>query len=258
MALPLVGGLKSSWVCNAWLCLTWTPICLLNIFSLSLQLLLDCHASCLCPCSFFSWNVLLSLVHDLIINLAQRNLTKSSLLCNLNHFLIVSSIRMCVYICLLFLSMASTYKQPFAHSWLSEKACWTNRWRTWLFYLGNIFLTLQEEALLLLSGFIYPPPTPRPAPQRICLKNSQVWCLWLLWTTPRFLKGTFSCISAVRGTFSGEFEKLPFQDQLYWYMGLYDTVWEICHVFHGETQIAKSFERMVVCVVRIGDCCPLV
>lgn len=82
-----------------------------------------------------------------------------------------------------FVSMAPSYKQPFACSWLSEKACWTNRWRTWLFYLGNIFLTLQEEALLLLSGFIYR----LSHKECVCLKNSPVLCLWLLWATQRYI-----------------------------------------------------------------------
>lgn len=89
-----------------------------------------------------------------------------------------------------------------------------------VFYFGNIFLTCQEEALLLLSDSIYP-----LIPQRMCLSEKQPsLCLWLLWATPRSPKGTFSYISAVRGTFLEEFEKLSYQGQLYWSGGFYDVV----------------------------------
>lgn len=80
-----------------------------------------------------------------------------------------------------------------------------------VFYFGNSFPTCQEEALLLLCGSIYP----LSHKECVCLKNSPVLCLWRLWATPRFPKGTFSYISAVGGTFLEEFEKIPYQDQLY-------------------------------------------
>lgn len=127
----------------------------------------------------------------------------------------------CMSVCvsvITFVFTAPSYKQPFANNWLSEKACWTNRWRTCLFYLGIIFLTFQEEALLLLWFHL-------SSSHKLCvrLKNSPVLCLWLLWATPRFPKGTLSCISAVRGAFLEAFEKLPYQGQLYWYVDLYIT-----------------------------------
>lgn len=77
---------------------------------------------------------------------------------------------------------------------------------------GNIFLTLQEEALLFTQWFHLPPSHK----ECVHLKKSPVLCVRLLWATPRFPKGTFSCISAVRGTSLEEFEKLPYQGQLYW------------------------------------------
>lgn len=56
-----------------------------------------------------------------------------------------------------------------------------------------------------------------PMPQRMCLFEKQSSFVFVAaLATLRFPKGTFSCISAVRGTFVEEFEKLPYQGQLYW------------------------------------------
>lgn len=61
----------------------------------------DLLAACVCVIFLLA---LCCLVHDLIINLAQRNLAKRSLLCNPNHsflcvfFFIVSLIRFSVYV----------------------------------------------------------------------------------------------------------------------------------------------------------------
>ena len=90
-----------------------------------------------------------------------------------------------------------------------------------MFYLGNIFLTLQEDLVLLLNGSLYHLPHTYPT-EYVSLKNSLSLCLWPLWATPRLSKGTFSFVYAVRGTSLEEFEKLSYQDQLYWYVGLYN------------------------------------
>lgn len=86
--------------------------------------------------------------------------------------------------------------------------------------LWKYFPNTPGRATTFLSGFIY------SLSHRECvhLRNRPILCLWLLWATPRFPKGTFSCISAVKRYSFEEFEKLPHHGKLYWYVGLYDVV----------------------------------
>lgn len=81
--------------------------------------------------------------------------------------------------------------------------------------------------------------------ERVRLKNSPVVCLWLLWAIPRFPRGTFSCVSAIIGTFLEELEKLLYQGHLCWYVGLYDWEISVCPAAPGKIQMVKGFEWTV-------------
>lgn len=77
--------------------------------------------------------------------------------------------------------------------------------------LWKYFPNMPGRDTTFLNGSIYS----LSHKEYVQLKNRPVFCQWLLWATPRFPKGTFSCISSVKGYSLEEFEKLPYNGKLY-------------------------------------------
>lgn len=106
----------------------WTLICRVHIALPSLLLPPRCTASGLCRCSFLCLEC--SSLPSSCLNYQLGSETSgSSLLCRSNHNFLCefwSSLPfacVCVCMCMCFL-YPQLLVQPFAHNWLSEKACW--------------------------------------------------------------------------------------------------------------------------------------
>lgn len=77
--------------------------------------------------------------------------------------------------------------------------------------LWKYFPNTPGRGTAFLSGSVYS----LSHKECVHLKNRPILCVWLLWATPRFPRGTFSCISAVKGYSLEEFEQLLYHGKLY-------------------------------------------